>query len=88
MGGNIYIPPLPDLSRFYPDISRYFLSGGHSGIIRIYKIGQGSVGGNIYIPPLPDLSRYFQNFSQGGGKSGLIWIMKIGHSSAGGIYMR
>ena len=44
--------------------------GGNSGIIRIYKIGQGSVGGNIYIPPLPDLSRYFQNFSQGGG----IWI--------------
>jgi len=51
VGGNIYIPPLPDLSRFYPDISRYFLSGGHSGIIRIYKIGQGSVGGNIF-PPL------------------------------------
>ena len=52
MGGNIYIiPPFPDLSRFYPDISRFFLSGGNSGIIGIYKIGQGSVGGNIF-PPL------------------------------------
>ena len=49
MGGNIYIP-LPDLSKFYPDISRFFSGGGgNSGLIRIMKIGHSSAGEYICV---------------------------------------
>jgi len=49
VGGNIYIPPLPDLSKFYPDISRFFSGGGEFWINQDYENRSQFRGGIIYV---------------------------------------
>jgi len=48
VGGNIYIPPLPDLSKFYPDISRFFSGGGEFWINQDYE-NRSQLSGGIYM---------------------------------------